>query len=56
MLTQDIPSSGEALPMIGLGTYRGFDVEPGSDAYKMLPGVVDELLHAGGTVIDSSPM
>lgn len=56
MLTQDIPSSGEALPMIGLGTYRGFDVEPGSDAYKMLPAVVDELLHAGGTVIDSSPM
>lgn len=56
MLTRDIPSSGEALPMIGLGTYRGFDVEPGSDAYKRLPDVVDQLLHAGGSVIDSSPM
>ncbi|MEX6677773.1 aldo/keto reductase [Pseudomonas sp. W2Oct36] len=56
MLTRDIPSSGEALPMIGLGTYRGFDAEPGSDAYKLLPSVVDQLFHAGGTVIDSSPM
>ncbi|WP_455914098.1 aldo/keto reductase [Pseudomonas syringae] len=56
MLTRDIPSSGEALPMIGLGTYRGFDVEPGSDAYKLLPAVVDQLFHAGGRVIDSSPM
>ena len=56
MLTRDIPSSGEALPMIGLGTYRGFDVEPASDAYKQLPAVVDQLFQAGGTVIDSSPM
>ncbi|MGI3745747.1 MAG: aldo/keto reductase [Janthinobacterium lividum] len=56
MLTRDIPSSGEALPMIGLGTYRGFDVEPASDAYKLLPAVVDQLFQAGGTVIDSSPM
>ena len=39
------------VPMIGLGTYRGFDVEPGSDAYKLLPAVVDQLFHAGGTQI-----
>jgi aryl-alcohol dehydrogenase-like predicted oxidoreductase len=56
MLTRNIPSSGEALPMIGVGTYRGFDVEPGSDAYKLLPQVIDQLFLAGGTVIDSSPM
>ena len=56
MLTRNIPSSGEALPMIGLGTYRGFDVEPGSDTYKQLSAVVDQLFYAGGTVIDSSPM
>jgi aryl-alcohol dehydrogenase-like predicted oxidoreductase len=56
MQTRAIPCSGEALPMIGIGTYRGFDVVPGSDAYKLLPAVVDELLRAGGTVIDSSPM
>ncbi|NBB09730.1 aldo/keto reductase [Pseudomonas sp. SLFW] len=56
MLTRNIPSSGEALPMIGVGTYRGFDVAPGSDEYKALPHVLDELFMAGGTVIDSSPM
>ncbi|MFJ3466154.1 aldo/keto reductase [Pseudomonas sp. NPDC090201] len=56
MLTRNIPSSGEALPMIGVGTYRGFDVTPGSDEYKLLPQVLSELFHAGGTVIDSSPM
>ena len=54
MLTRNIPSSGEALPMIGVGTYRGFDVAPGSYEYKLLPRVLDELLQAGGTVIDSS--
>lgn len=56
MTTRPIPSSGEPLPVIGLGTYRGFDVAPGSTAYGALPGVLDALTAAGGTVIDSSPM
>ena len=30
MLTRPIPSSGEALPVIGCGTYVGFDVDAGS--------------------------
>jgi diketogulonate reductase-like aldo/keto reductase len=56
MTTRPIPSSGEPLPVIGLGTYRGFDVAPGSADYQALPGVLDALVAAGGTVIDSSPM
>lgn len=56
MTTRPIPSSGEPLPVIGLGTYRGFDVASGSADYRALPGVLDALLAAGGTVIDSSPM
>ncbi|MFY1663795.1 aldo/keto reductase [Pseudomonas sp. Pseu.R1] len=56
MLTRDIPSSGEALPMIGVGTYRNFDVGPGREEYQSLPQVLDALFRAGGTVIDSSPM
>jgi len=39
------------LPVIGLGTYRGFDVAPSSDAYKALPAVLDALLAAGGTLM-----
>ena len=56
MHTRAIPVSGEALPVIGLGTYRGFDVAPGSEAYGRLPSVLQALLSAGGSVIDSSPM
>ena len=54
--TRPIPASGEALPVIGCGTYIGFDVAPGSAAYAQLPGVLDTLFAAGGSVLDSSPM
>ena len=56
MHTRPIPSSGEALPVIGLGTYRGFDVAAGSPRHAQLPGVLGALFSAGGSVIDSSPM
>ncbi len=56
MQTRVIPSSNELLPVIGLGTYRGFDVDKGSEAYQPLRAVLDALFAAGGSVIDSSPM
>jgi aryl-alcohol dehydrogenase-like predicted oxidoreductase len=56
MLTRSIPSTGEALPVIGCGTYIGFDVAPGSAEYAQLPRVLDALFEAGGRVVDSSPM
>ena len=56
MQTRSIPSTGEPLPVIGLGTYQGFDVTPGSAAYAQLPDVLRALFAAGGSVIDSSPM
>ncbi len=56
MNTRPIPCTGEALPVIGCGTYVGFDQAPGSGAYALLPGVVEALLAAGGKVLDSSPM
>lgn len=56
MTTRAIPSSGAPLPVVGLGTYRGFDVAPGTADYDALRGVIDALTAAGGTVIDSSPM
>ncbi len=55
-LQRAIPSSGEKLPAIGLGTYQSFDV--GASAAERQP--VEEVLRAfvklGGRVIDSSPM
>ena len=56
MHTRPIPSTKEALPVIGLGTWQGFDQAPGSPGHAELPAVVDALLAAGGRVIDSSPM
>lgn len=56
MQRRPIPTSGESLPVIGLGTYRVFDVAPGSTEYARLPGVLEALFAAGGSVIDSSPM
>jgi diketogulonate reductase-like aldo/keto reductase len=56
MHTRPIPSSGESLPVIGCGTYVGFDQAPGSAGYARLQGVVASLLDGGGKVLDSSPM
>ena len=46
--------SGEAIPMIGLGTWQTFDVTP--DKRAALDEVVKHFLGAGGRLIDSSPM
>lgn len=51
-----IPSSGETLPVIGLGTWRGFDVGEKPAERTPLREVVTTLLGQGGRVIDSSPM
>ena len=56
MQTRPIHSTREPLPVIGCGTYVGFDQAPGSPAYAELPGVVATLLDAGGKMLDSSPM
>ncbi|MGC1577390.1 MAG: aldo/keto reductase [Beijerinckiaceae bacterium] len=56
MQRRKIPSSGEELPVIGLGTWQGFDVGEGAKERAPLAGVLDTLFESGGSVIDSSPM
>lgn len=56
MLTRSIPSSGEAIPAIGLGTWQVFDVAATESTLAPRAEVLDALLGAGGTVLDSSPM
>jgi diketogulonate reductase-like aldo/keto reductase len=51
-----IPSSGEAIPAIGLGTWRTFDVGAGKDERAPLQDVLQQFVELGGKVIDSSPM
>jgi diketogulonate reductase-like aldo/keto reductase len=56
MLTRIIPSSGEALPVIGIGTYKGFDVGSGGKTRTALGDVLRVLFSQEGSVLDTSPM
>ena len=56
MLRRTIPSSGEALPAVGCGTWQTFDVGRDASAQARLAQVLQVLFDAGGSVIDSSPM
>jgi diketogulonate reductase-like aldo/keto reductase len=56
MLARAIPSSGEKLPVIGIGSWQTFDVGPGSPQLKQLEEVLSLFVKLGGKVIDSSPM
>ena len=51
-----IPSTGEDLPIIGLGTWQTFDVGLNQAAREPLKEVLREFVRAAGSVIDSSPM
>lgn len=55
MLVRNIPSSGETLPVLGLGTWRTFDVI-GVDSHPTLLKVMNAFHDNGGKMIDSSPM
>src|SRR6266540_928598 len=56
MLMRPIASSGEKLPVIGLGTWRTFDVDLTSDNRRQLGDVLSLFMKLGGRVIDTSPM
>jgi diketogulonate reductase-like aldo/keto reductase len=56
MLTRPIPSSGEKLPVMGLGTWQAFDVDLTSDNRRQLGEVLSLFVKLGGRVIDTSPM
>ncbi len=56
MHTRPIPATNEALPVIGCGTWRTFDVGTSSTEHAKLTEVLRILFDAGGSVIDSSPM
>jgi diketogulonate reductase-like aldo/keto reductase len=55
-LTRSIPSSGERIPAVGLGTARTFDISASGEALDPLKDVVRAYIERGGTMVDSSPM
>ena len=56
MISRPVPASGEVLPVIGLGTYSVFDVDSTPEQIATRREIVELLLGAGGSVIDTSPM
>ena len=55
LIRRPIPSSGETLPVIGIGTSRRYEVEPNADAVAPLREAVQRFVALGGTVIDTAP-
>ncbi len=56
MLERSIPSSGEKLPVIGLGTWQTFDVGASAAERAPLEEVLRSFVKLGGKLVDSSPM
>jgi diketogulonate reductase-like aldo/keto reductase len=56
LITRPIPSTGEKLPVIGLGTWQVFDVEPTPEKLAPLEEVLRIFVEMGGSMLDSSPM
>ena len=56
ILSRPIPSTGEAMPAIGLGTWPVFDVGTDEVSRRPLREVVRLLVEGGGRMIDTSPM
>jgi len=55
-IRKPIPSSGEQLPVIGMGTWQTFHVGDDAEARAPLREVLRVFFDHGGTLIDSSPM
>ena len=55
-MKRKIPSSGELLPIVGLGTWQTFDVGNDSEKRRQLLEVLRKMKELGGAMIDSSPM
>ena len=56
LLTRPLPSSGEAMPLIGLGSWITFNVGNDPAAQTACTEVMRRFFEAGGRLIDSSPM
>lgn len=54
ILKRPIPSSGELLPVVGLGTARTFNVGDSEDERAPLRAVLEAFVEMGGTLLDTA--
>jgi aryl-alcohol dehydrogenase-like predicted oxidoreductase len=55
MRTRIIPSSGETVPVIGMGTSGSFEVPQGGNEYTALREVLKRFFDGGAKIIDTAP-
>ena len=55
LITRAIPSTGEQLPIIGLGSSSTFSQAAGQDDVDAVRGVLAKMLELGGRVFDTAP-
>jgi len=55
MLRRPIPSSGEMIPAIGMGTSGSFQIPAGSAEYEALKDVLKRFFAGGASLIDTAP-
>jgi len=55
LIQKKIPSSGESVPVIGIGTARRYSAGPGTPERAELKAVVRAFSAAGGRVVDTAP-
>lgn len=56
MLSRPVPASGEAIPVIGLGTWQVFDVDSAPEEIALRRRILEALIERGGSLVDTSPM
>lgn len=56
LLQRALPGRSLSLPALGLGTWRNFDVEPGSAGHADAGETLSAFTAAGGRVLDCSPL
>ena len=56
LLQRAIPSSGEQVPVVGLGTWKTFDAGGDAAQRDALGEVLRRFVDGGGSLVDSSPM
>ncbi len=56
LILRTIPSTGEKIPAIGMGSWLTFDVGASASELAPVKSVIKSFYEAGGRLIDSSPM
>lgn len=55
LITRPIPSSGEALPVVGVGTARRYEAAPSEAERAPLRATLERFHELGGKVVDTAP-